>query len=83
MADLDEFEVNYRDMTWMGACYDGPLEGQRRKRNRPMFMEYVQSTCFARVSDAQFRSGVQVDQIFYRWSDPLKKWVWQQSGTVR
>jgi hypothetical protein len=67
-----KFMVN-RGVIYAGICYDGPLEGQWRSMEDPVFVcRHLQRTGYA--YSLKPVAG-DIYEIYYRWSDPLKAWV--------
>jgi hypothetical protein len=67
-----KFVVN-PGVIYAGICYDGPLEGQWRSEEEPMFRcHHLRRTGYAYSLDPVVAD---VYVIYYRWSDPLKAWV--------
>lgn len=67
---------------WSGVCYDGPREGEHFTQDRPFFEFH---TPFPPLElQAPWANnptlGFEVSRYFYRWSRPLRKWVFDPTG---
>jgi hypothetical protein len=58
---------------YAGICYDGPLEGQWRSEEASMFRCHVTQPTY--LSFSLHPTVANINEIYYRWSDPLKAWV--------
>lgn len=64
-----------------GECYDGPWAGRHVKRDSPYFaVAFSPPLAWAQPWEEIAVDAV-VHQGFYRWSHPLKKWVFDDHGT--
>jgi hypothetical protein len=61
---------------YAGFCYDGPREGEWHDSETSMLYLHSQDPLWfhKRLSDHE-PPVTALHQIYYRWSDPLKKWV--------
>jgi hypothetical protein len=56
-------------MTFAGVCYDGPLEGEHWIKPDSSFT--------IGVWEGKYSKQFTVRRGLYRWSHPLRKWVFQ------
>lgn len=60
-------------MTYAGICYDGPCDGERRVSESNRFMIAKRHE----VGFDQYFTFMPIAGLTYRWSHPLRKWVFE------
>lgn len=65
-------------MSYAGVCYDGPCEGQSVKKEYSRFPIAIHRGSVLQFDPSRgWPFPTFCEQRFYRWSYPLRKWVFE------
>lgn len=76
VPDLVRLAVRYGP--YEGVCYDGPHEGRRHKQEYSEFRVALYGDMPIRYAEHMTPEYLEVKTGTYRWSVPLRKWVFRQ-----
>jgi hypothetical protein len=64
-------------MTYAGVCYDGPREGKSVEMKYSRFPIAILQGSVMQFDPSKESFPPYCEQKFYRWSHPLRKWVFE------